>query len=64
MRKLDVAIGLGIDAKKSDQAVRGSVVLPQGTGKAKPEEYDRPAHVSKLVIDDLAAWIKVTRKTD
>jgi large subunit ribosomal protein L1 len=31
---VDVAINLGIDAKKSDQAVRGSIVLPQGTGKA------------------------------
>lgn len=30
---VDVAINLGIDAKKSDQAVRGSVVLPRGTGK-------------------------------
>ncbi|HSR09499.1 MAG TPA: 50S ribosomal protein L1, partial [Bryobacteraceae bacterium] len=30
---VDVSINLGIDAKKSDQAVRGSVVLPQGTGK-------------------------------
>ena len=30
---IDVAINLGIDAKKSDQAVRGSVVLPRGTGK-------------------------------
>ena len=30
---VDVAINLGIDAKKSDQTVRGSVVLPQGTGK-------------------------------
>jgi large subunit ribosomal protein L1 len=32
---VDVAINLGIDAKKSDQAVRGSVVLPRGTGKTK-----------------------------
>jgi large subunit ribosomal protein L1 len=31
---VDVAINLGIDAKKSDQLVRGSVVLPRGTGKA------------------------------
>jgi large subunit ribosomal protein L1 len=31
---VDVAINLGIDAKKSDQAVRGSLVLPQGTGKS------------------------------
>jgi large subunit ribosomal protein L1 len=30
---VDVSINLGIDAKKSDQAVRGSIVLPQGTGK-------------------------------
>jgi len=32
---IDVAINLGVDAKKSDQVVRGSVVLPQGTGKTK-----------------------------
>lgn len=31
---VDVSINLGIDAKKSDQSVRGSVVLPQGTGKS------------------------------
>ena len=31
---VDVAINLGIDPKKSDQAVRGSVVLPKGTGKS------------------------------
>lgn len=30
---IDIAVNLGIDAKKSDQAVRGSVVLPAGTGK-------------------------------
>src|SRR4029077_10083092 len=30
---IDVSINLGIDASKSDQTVRGSVVLPQGTGK-------------------------------
>ena len=32
---IDVAINLGVDAKKSDQIVRGSLVLPQGTGKTK-----------------------------
>jgi large subunit ribosomal protein L1 len=31
---VDVSINLGIDAKKSDQTVRGSTVLPHGTGKA------------------------------
>jgi large subunit ribosomal protein L1 len=30
---VDVSINLGIDAKKSDQTVRGAIVLPQGTGK-------------------------------
>jgi len=30
---VDVSINLGIDASKSDQTVRGSIVLPQGTGK-------------------------------
>lgn len=31
---VDVSINLGIDAKKSDQTVRGSIVLPKGTGKS------------------------------
>ena len=30
---IDVAIQLGIDPRKSDQAVRGAVVMPEGTGK-------------------------------
>ena len=30
---IDVAVQLGVDPKKSDQVVRGSVVLPAGTGK-------------------------------
>jgi large subunit ribosomal protein L1 len=31
---VDVSLNLGIDASKSDQTVRGSIVLPQGTGKS------------------------------
>ena len=31
---VDVSIQLGIDAKKSDQTVRGALVLPEGTGKS------------------------------
>ncbi|MCL4112764.1 UNVERIFIED_CONTAM: hypothetical protein GTU68_021782 [Idotea baltica] len=33
VESVDVSINLGVDAKKSDQAVRGSTVLPNGTGK-------------------------------
>jgi large subunit ribosomal protein L1 len=32
---IDVSVNLGVDAKKSDQQVRGAVVLPRGTGKTK-----------------------------
>ena len=31
---VDVAINIGVDAKKSDQSVRGATVLPNGTGKS------------------------------
>jgi large subunit ribosomal protein L1 len=64
---IDVAVNLGIDAKKSDQLVRGSVVLPAGTGKkvrvavfaqgAKAEEA-RAAGADIVGFDDLAATVK------
>jgi len=64
---IDVAVNLGIDAKKSDQLVRGSVVLPAGTGKkvrvavfaqgAKAEEA-RAAGADIVGFDDLAASVK------
>ncbi len=35
VESVDVAVNLGIDARKSDQNVRGATVLPHGTGTAK-----------------------------
>ncbi len=64
---VDVAVVLGVDAKKSDQAVRGSVVLPEGTGKAvrvavftqgaKADEA-KAAGADVVGFDDLAAKVK------
>ncbi len=34
VESIDVAVRLGVDARKSDQQVRGSTVLPAGTGKS------------------------------
>ncbi len=34
VESVDVAVNLGVDPRKSDQVVRGSTVLPHGTGKA------------------------------
>lgn len=64
---IDVAIQLGVDAKKSDQVVRGAVVLPNGTGKTKrvavfaqgaKAEEARAAGADVVGFDDLAADIK------
>ena len=64
---IDVAVQLGVDAKKSDQVVRGAVVLPNGTGKsvrvavfaqgAKAEEA-KAAGAEVVGMDDLAAQVK------
>ena len=42
---VDVSINLGIDAKKSDQNVRGSLVLPNGTGKSVKQQTRTTAKV-------------------
>lgn len=64
---IDVAVQLGIDPKKSDQLVRGSVVLPAGTGKtvrvavfAQGDKADaaREAGADIVGMEDLAATIK------
>ncbi|MCP6640091.1 50S ribosomal protein L1, partial [Klebsiella pneumoniae] len=64
---IDVAVQLGIDAKKSDQVVRGSVVLPAGTGKSvrvavfaqgEKAEQARAAGAEIVGMEDLAEQIK------
>jgi large subunit ribosomal protein L1 len=64
---VDVAVNLGIDAKKSDQTVRGSVVLPAGTGKkvrvavfAQGDKAKAAEEAGADIVgfDDLAAKIK------
>ena len=64
---IDVAVQLGIDAKKSDQVVRGAVVMPNGTGKTKrvavfaqgaKADEARAAGADIVGMDDLAAEIK------
>lgn len=64
---IDVAIQLGVDAKKSDQVVRGAVVMPNGTGKTKrvavfaqgaKAEEAKAAGADIVGMDDLAAEIK------
>jgi large subunit ribosomal protein L1 len=64
---IDVAVQLGIDPKKSDQVVRGAVVLPNGTGKTKrvavfaqgaKADEARAAGADIVGMDDLAADIK------
>jgi large subunit ribosomal protein L1 len=64
---IDVAVQLGIDAKKSDQVVRGSVVLPAGTGKSvrvavfaqgDKAEQARAAGADIVGMEDLAEQVK------
>jgi large subunit ribosomal protein L1 len=64
---VDVAINLGVDARKSDQVVRGSTVLPNGTGRtmrvavfAQGEQAEKATAAGADIVgfDDLADSIK------
>jgi large subunit ribosomal protein L1 len=64
---IDAAVNLGIDASKSDQQVRGSSVLPHGTGKVvrvavftsgKNQELARAAGADIVGLEDLAELVK------
>jgi large subunit ribosomal protein L1 len=64
---IDVAVNLGVDPRKSDQVVRGSVVMPRGTGKSvrvavfcqgAAAEAARAAGADIVGFDDLAAEVK------
>ncbi len=64
---VDVAVNLGVDPRKSDQVVRGSTVLPNGTGKttrvavfaqAAAADAAREAGADVVGMDDLAEQVK------
>ena len=64
---VDVSVNLGIDASKSDQQVRGSTVLPNGTGKTvrvavftqgKNADLAREAGADIVGMEDLAEKVK------
>lgn len=64
---VDVAVNLGVNARKSDQNVRGSTVLPRGTGKTvrvavfaegEDAEKARAAGADIVGLDDLAANVQ------
>jgi large subunit ribosomal protein L1 len=64
---IDVAVNLGVDPRKSDQVVRGSTVLPNGTGKSvrvavfaqgDKAEAARAAGADAVGFEDLAEQMK------
>ena len=57
---IDVAVQLGIDAKKSDQVVRGAVVMPNGTGKTSVLQAIALAAEGLGGVKRLVAWAKAS----
>jgi large subunit ribosomal protein L1 len=64
---IDISVNLGIDPRKSDQAIRGSVVLPKGTGREiRVAVFTTPGHADAALkagadivgLDDLAEKVK------
>jgi len=64
---IDVSVNLGVDPRKSDQVVRGSTVLPNGTGKtvrvavfAQGENADKASAAGADIVgfEDLAETVK------
>jgi large subunit ribosomal protein L1 len=64
---VDASVNLGIDASKSDQQVRGSTVMPHGTGKTvrvavftsgKNQDAAKAAGADIVGLEDLAAKVK------
>ena len=64
---IDVSVNLGVDPKKSDQVVRGSTVLPNGTGKtvrvavfAQGDNADKAKSAGADIVgfEDLAETVK------
>src|SRR3982751_5965676 len=66
-QSIEVAVNLGIDPRKSDQAVRGSIVLPNGTGRtirvavftgSANAEAAKKAGADLVGLEDLAEQVK------
>jgi len=64
---VDISVNLGIDTRKSDQTVRGSIVLPHGTGRdVRVAVFTTPSHLDAALkagadlagLEDLAEKVK------
>lgn len=67
VESVDAAVNLGVDARKSDQMVRGAIVLPHGTGKdmrvavfaqGAAADQAREAGADVVGLEDLAEEVK------